>query len=126
MFKFSKDADQIRIKLNMSCPCTIGEEWTEDGQEYRYSQAFKKRAKNVEGKGAEAVEESTSEEEDDSDDLDSIDEDEEEEELDYSKMSTECSSITYLDDGRALVKYYLPWAEVVVDFHDRVKNLTSG
>lgn len=115
-------------KIRMACACTIGEEWTEDGQEYR-SQAFKKRAKNVEGKVGEAVEESTSEEKDDSDDLDSIeeDDDEEEEELDYSAMSTErSSSITYLDDGRALVKYYLPWAEVVVDFHDRVKNLTSG
>ena len=32
----------------------------------------------------------------------------------------------YLDDGRVVLRYRLPWSEVVVDFHDRVKTLTSG
>ena len=34
--------------------------------------------------------------------------------------------ITYLDDGRVVMQFLLPWAEVVVDFHDRIKTLTSG
>jgi len=117
------DCNRLRSALCVcSCACASGEEWTEDGQEYR-SQAFKKKTKGT----AEAKEDTPDEDEDeDNDELDSIDEEDEGEELDYSTMSTESSSITYLDDGRALVKYYLPWAEVVVDFHDRVKNLTSG
>jgi translation elongation factor EF-4 len=35
-------------------------------------------------------------------------------------------SMWYLDDGRVVLRYRLPWSEVVVDFHDRVKTLTSG
>ena len=34
--------------------------------------------------------------------------------------------LSYLEDGRVLLKFYLPWAEVVVDLHDQVKSLTSG
>ena len=34
--------------------------------------------------------------------------------------------LRYLEDGRVLLKFYLPWAEVVVDLHDHVKSITSG
>ena len=35
-------------------------------------------------------------------------------------------SIQYLDNSLVLMEYCLPWSEVVVDFYDTVKNLSSG
>ncbi|KAK8794547.1 hypothetical protein WA171_003669 [Blastocystis sp. BT1] len=35
-------------------------------------------------------------------------------------------SIQYLDNSLVLMEYCLPWSEVVVDFYDMVKNLSSG
>lgn len=32
----------------------------------------------------------------------------------------------YMDDGRVLLSYILPWAEVVTNFYDQLKSLTSG
>ena len=34
--------------------------------------------------------------------------------------------LVYLDDSRILLKYAIPWSEVVIDFHDVVKTKTSG
>ena len=34
--------------------------------------------------------------------------------------------IVYLDQSRVLVKYMLPLSEVVVDFYDQIKTLSSG
>jgi len=42
-----------------------------------------------------------------------------------SDVVLDASSMEYLDDGRVLLKYLLPWAEVVVDFHDRVLGMPS-
>lgn len=35
-------------------------------------------------------------------------------------------STEYLDSNRAVLAYELPFAEVLVDFHDKIKSLTSG
>lgn len=35
-------------------------------------------------------------------------------------------SIQYLDNNLILLNYIMPWAEIVVDFYDNVKNLSSG
>lgn len=33
---------------------------------------------------------------------------------------------TYLDESRVLLKYRLPLAEVVTDFHEELKGISSG
>ena len=33
---------------------------------------------------------------------------------------------TYLDDGRAVLKFLIPWQEVVLDLNDEIKSLTQG
>ena len=38
----------------------------------------------------------------------------------------EQKELRYLEDGRVLLRYHLPWAEVVVDMHDQVKSISSG
>ena len=35
-------------------------------------------------------------------------------------------SIKYLDNNLVMMNYILPWAEIVVDFYDHVKNISSG
>lgn len=35
-------------------------------------------------------------------------------------------TLTYLEDGRVLLRYELPWAEVAVDLHDKIQTMTSG
>ena len=35
-------------------------------------------------------------------------------------------SITTVDDSRTMVQYILPLNEIVVDFHDKLKNISSG
>ena len=35
-------------------------------------------------------------------------------------------SIQYLDNNLVVMEYQMPWAEVVVDFYDTVKNMSSG
>ena len=35
-------------------------------------------------------------------------------------------NITYIDDTRILMKYKLPLNEVVVDFFDKLKSISSG
>ncbi|KAA0155584.1 hypothetical protein FNF29_01501 [Cafeteria roenbergensis] len=34
--------------------------------------------------------------------------------------------ISYLDDGRVLMKYIMPWQEVVTNFFDKLKSATAG
>lgn len=34
--------------------------------------------------------------------------------------------MTYLDDGRVLVRYIMPWQEVVTNFFDKIKSATAG
>lgn len=34
--------------------------------------------------------------------------------------------LVYMDQSRVLVKYVLPLSEVVIDFNDQVKSLSSG
>lgn len=35
-------------------------------------------------------------------------------------------SCTGIDDNRVMLKYFLPLSEIVMDFHDQLKALTSG
>lgn len=35
-------------------------------------------------------------------------------------------SVSTIDDSRCILQYILPLNEVIVDFHDRLKNITSG
>ena len=34
--------------------------------------------------------------------------------------------LTYLDQSRVMLKYSLPLSEVVVDFYDQIKTISSG
>jgi translation elongation factor EF-4 len=36
------------------------------------------------------------------------------------------TDLKYLEDGRIVLQAQMPWAEVVIDFHDTIKNITSG
>jgi elongation factor 4 len=38
----------------------------------------------------------------------------------------EQEEMTYLDDGRVLLKYCMPWQEVVTNFFDKLKSVTAG
>ena len=35
-------------------------------------------------------------------------------------------NMEYIDDNRVLWKYYIPLAEIIVDFHDNLKSITKG
>lgn len=35
-------------------------------------------------------------------------------------------SFSTIDDNRCIMQYILPLNEVIVDFHDRLKNISSG
>lgn len=35
-------------------------------------------------------------------------------------------NVTYLDNTRVMIQFQLPLNEVIVDFHDRLKTITSG
>lgn len=32
----------------------------------------------------------------------------------------------YVDDKLVMLEYHIPWAEIVVDFYDTMKNVSSG
>ena len=34
--------------------------------------------------------------------------------------------LIYIDQNRVILKYILPLNEVIVDFHDQIKSLSSG
>lgn len=34
--------------------------------------------------------------------------------------------MTYIDDSRVMLKYTLPMAEIVTDFYDELKSISSG
>ena len=34
--------------------------------------------------------------------------------------------LTYLDETRVMLKYSLPLSEIVIDFYDKLKSLSSG
>lgn len=34
--------------------------------------------------------------------------------------------VLYMDDGRVMMKYTMPWAEVVTDFFDTLKSISAG
>ncbi len=33
---------------------------------------------------------------------------------------------TYLEDGRVVIKFLIPWQEVVLDLNDEIKSMTQG
>lgn len=35
-------------------------------------------------------------------------------------------SVSLVDDSRSMVQYILPLNEVIIDFHDKLKSITSG
>lgn len=34
--------------------------------------------------------------------------------------------VRYVDDSKVTLRYHVPWQEVVTDFYDELKSLTSG
>ena len=46
--------------------------------------------------------------------------------LSFQNNRGEQTQLTYLDETRVMLKYSLPLSEIVIDFYDQLKSLSSG